>query len=165
MTRRCVVAGCSSTSADDVSLHLFPKDPKTRKMWTKKIRDNRVNWTGPSEHSYVCSKHFTDEMFRYHPKLMASWGKRIRNDLVLGATPTIFPKPSTPNPSRGQGSAVSASTPSSAAATPTDSTARHASSRYKRQLIRQVDLFLFVRYSYYCYSDSYKQLNVSYFNV
>lgn len=34
MPSKCIVAGCSNTTKDGMSLHLFPKDVKIRKLWT-----------------------------------------------------------------------------------------------------------------------------------
>ena len=38
MPTRCIGAGCSNTKKDGVSLHMFPKDPATRRLWTAKVK-------------------------------------------------------------------------------------------------------------------------------
>ena len=38
--------GCSKTIKDGVSLHLFPADPKYRRLWAAKVRLTRAKWSG-----------------------------------------------------------------------------------------------------------------------
>ena len=59
----CSVNNCkfTSESAPEKSFHQYPKDIKVRDAWMKRIRREHFE---PSEHSYVCSYHFTDEDFR-----------------------------------------------------------------------------------------------------
>ena len=60
MPSRCVVAGCSNTTKDGVSLHRFPSDPKYRRIWTAAVNHTREKRLGPTEHSMVCSAHYSD---------------------------------------------------------------------------------------------------------
>ena len=88
MPRRCVAAGCSNTTKDGVSLHIFPLDPKFRRIWAQKVRLSRAKWTGPSKHSYLCSTHFDESCFE--PSMNASIGlKKVRRLL-----PMQYPKSS-----------------------------------------------------------------------
>ena len=63
MPSRCVAAGCSNTTKDGVSLHRFPSDPKYRRIWTTKVKLTRAKWSGPTEHSFLCSAHFEQTCF------------------------------------------------------------------------------------------------------
>lgn len=63
MPKCCSVYRCKGTSeiTPDRSFHHFPRDSKLRTAWINRIR--RVNFN-PTEYSYVCSYHFTDEDFK-----------------------------------------------------------------------------------------------------
>ncbi|PIK53949.1 putative THAP domain-containing protein 10-like [Apostichopus japonicus] len=43
-----------------ISLHRWPKDDKTRRLWTKFVQNTWSDFTGPSQYSSVCSEHFTE---------------------------------------------------------------------------------------------------------
>ena len=45
---RRIVAGCSKTTKDGVSLHKFPVDTKVRRQWITQVKKNRANWREPS---------------------------------------------------------------------------------------------------------------------
>lgn len=62
MPMRCVVQNCSCTRADGVSLHKFPKNKVLSRLWTKFVLTHRKNFS-PSDHSCVCSRHFTSSDF------------------------------------------------------------------------------------------------------
>ena len=87
MPARCVVAGCSNTTKDGVSLHLFPKDENTRRLWKTKVKLTRANWSGPSESSVICSAHFRDDDFV--ESLHSQFGIQKKRLLKIGAVPTI----------------------------------------------------------------------------
>ena len=38
MVKHCVVAGCSNTYKDGVSLFLFPKDEELQKKWAQQVK-------------------------------------------------------------------------------------------------------------------------------
>ena len=63
MPTRCIVAGCSNTTKEGVSLHKIPKDEHMRKVWTSRVKLTRAKWDGPSESSVICSDHFNDSDF------------------------------------------------------------------------------------------------------
>ena len=46
-----------------MSLHLFPKDVKIRKLWTSKVKLTRDQWSGPSESSVICSAHCPEDAY------------------------------------------------------------------------------------------------------
>ncbi|XP_071496168.1 uncharacterized protein [Diadema antillarum] len=95
MPTRCIVAGCSNTSKDGVSLHFFPRDPKLRKIWTQRVKITRGNWNGPTESSAVCGAHFTEEDYE-DMGLYSSFNIKKTRRLKADAVPTIkSPPPST----------------------------------------------------------------------
>ena len=131
MPRRCIVAGCGNTTKNGVSLHIFPKQEKTRKLWIRNIKMNRKNWHGPSESSLVCGAHFTADMFRRRPGIVTlEDGSEMRRDLHPEAVPTIFPRtvPVTPTASTSDAAGVSCESNARTRSTP----------RSTRRLVREV---------------------------
>ena len=51
------------TCSNGLNLYKFPRDPATRQQWVKQVQRTRPQWSGPSEHSVLCSKHFADSCF------------------------------------------------------------------------------------------------------
>ena len=88
MVKRCIVANCSNTNKDGVSLHFFPKDLHVRKQWTQQVQRTRADFKEPSKHSVVCSSHFTADCFE---GLGENVGMKIKRMLKPEAVPTIFP--------------------------------------------------------------------------
>lgn len=64
MVKRCVVQGCGKIAKDGVSLHMFPANPRVKKLWVKFIKTHRKNFDGPTTYSFVCSRHFVPEDFQ-----------------------------------------------------------------------------------------------------
>ena len=89
MPSRCVAAGCSNTTKDGVSLHRFPSDPKYRRIWTTKVKLTRAKWSGPTEHSFLCSTHFAQTCFERG--LHSQFGMAYKAMLLPDAIPMIFP--------------------------------------------------------------------------
>lgn len=85
MPTRCIVAGCSNTTKEDVSLHKFPKDVTLRKIWTSKVKLTRGNWKGPTDTSVICSAHF--ETSDFEEGLWAQFGLKIQRRLKPDAIP------------------------------------------------------------------------------
>ena len=142
MPRNCAFAGCSNTSTkDDVSFHLFPKNDKTRRQWIRNVRLTRHRWGGPSRHSTVCSAHFTGDMFTRWPGLQTlSDGTELRRDLIPGAVPTVFPRPTASSPATpSDTTSLTSRTSGDAKLKPTSASTPQASSRDKRMIIRQVN--------------------------
>ena len=94
MVARCIAAGCSNARSDTVSLFRFPKDPALRLRWIKQIKRTRAKWTGPTDRSVLCSKHFTEDCFEPTSALGASFGLKMRLKLKPDAVPTIFERES-----------------------------------------------------------------------
>ena len=90
MVKRCVAAGCSNTYSDGVSLFAFPRDPSLRQEWLKQVQKTRARWSGPSEHSVLCSCHFTEDCFEPDTLLAPKLGLAKRKMLKRDAVPTIF---------------------------------------------------------------------------
>ena len=89
MPSRCIVAGCSNTTKDAVSLHRFPSDPKYRWIWTAAVNHTWAKWSEPTEHLMVCSVHFEPTYF--YRGLYHHFDLTIKQMLLSDAIPTIFP--------------------------------------------------------------------------
>ena len=92
MVNRCVAAGCSNTPSDRVSLFRFPKDKVLRNKWEKQVQRTRAKWK-VTEHSYLCSEHFTEDSFEVDSEIASKFGLKKRRRLKSGAIPTIFHRP------------------------------------------------------------------------
>ena len=73
MTKRCLIYGCSNTVDKKNGIFISeipfwgsntPVPAKRRKKWENFVRRKRAKWT-PTQHSVVCSKHFTKGCFEY----------------------------------------------------------------------------------------------------
>ena len=98
MVKRCVAAGCSNMYSDNVSLFKFPKDPILRQKWVKQVQRTRAQWSGPSEHSVLCSEHFDGSRFEPDSELASQMGIQKRRRLKADAIPTLFERPVAPIP-------------------------------------------------------------------
>ena len=65
----------------------------------KQVQRTRAKWSGPSEHSVLCSEHFTDSCFQPDSAIAASMGLQKRRTLKSDAVPTLFEKPALQLPS------------------------------------------------------------------
>ena len=91
MPRRCIAAGCSTSSGEGPSLHMFPRDESVRKRWIRAIKQQRSNWDGPSTSSLLCSKHFEPECFALEgAHYRDAAGILVKKRLKPDAVPTIF---------------------------------------------------------------------------
>ena len=68
----------------------FPSDLALREKWTKEVKRTRDRWSGPSEHSVLCEKHFTEECFEPASAIAATMGLHKRKRLRPSAVPTVF---------------------------------------------------------------------------
>ena len=89
MVNRCVAAGCCNTPSDRVSLLKFPSDGALRRKWEKQVQRTRAKWKA-TEHSFLCSDHFTEDCFEVDSALASQFGMKKRRRLKPGAIPTIF---------------------------------------------------------------------------
>lgn len=90
MVTRCILKGCSKSKRDGVSHHRFPPDPFYKEIWINFVRRTRPNFKGPSFCSFLCSDHFTIDMF--HPASLnrIKLGLSNRYHLLNTAVPTIL---------------------------------------------------------------------------
>ena len=93
MVNRCVAAGRSNTPSDRVSLFKFPSNGVLRRKWEKQVQRTRAQWKA-TEHSYLCSYHFTEDCFEVDLALASQFGIKKRR-LKPGAVPTVFHRPYT----------------------------------------------------------------------
>lgn len=91
MVKRCVVGGCSNSTADKVSVHQFPKDPLQRQKWDAFVKTTRKDWKTGNQHSIICGAHFKapEDFVGWH---MYQSGFKKQLNLVPGAIPSIKPK-------------------------------------------------------------------------
>ena len=99
MVKSCVAANCSNTYGHGTSLFKFPKDPELRQKWIKNVQRTRAKWSGPSEHSVLCSQHFDSSCFEVDSELAAEMGIQKRRRLKPDAVPSLFDRPGIQLPS------------------------------------------------------------------
>ncbi|PIK37131.1 hypothetical protein BSL78_26037 [Apostichopus japonicus] len=99
MPVRCVVEGCSNVITKAISLHRWPKNDKTRRLWTKFVQNTRFDFTGPSQYSSVCSEHFTEAVYDPSFLLKEEMGLKGRHKRVL---PDKYPTLKTPKIRSGE---------------------------------------------------------------
>lgn len=90
MVKSCVAAYCANTSNDGISFLKFPSDPALRQQWIRQVRRTRDQWSGPSKHSVLCARHFSEDCFEPDSAIAASMGLSKRRRLKPNAIPTIF---------------------------------------------------------------------------
>lgn len=137
MVKRCVAAGCSSTYSDDVSLFKFPKDPVLRQKWIRQVQRTRAQWSGPSEHSVLCSKHFDGSSFEPDSELASQMGIQKRRRLKADAVPSLFERPVT----HSLPSEAGPSTPSRKRTSSSSSIADAGSSKKKRAACEKLERY------------------------
>ena len=94
IVNRCVAAGCSNTATERISLFRFPRDHALPAQWEKQVQRTRAQWKA-TEHSYICSEHFTDDCFKVDTALASKFGISKGRRLKPGSIPTIFNRSST----------------------------------------------------------------------
>jgi len=93
MGKKCIAFGCSKTHKDKVSLFKFPTKSQLRRAWILQVKRTRDKWDGPSEHSTLCSDHFTVDCFEPMSILSKQMDLKRQQRLKPDAIPTIFPRP------------------------------------------------------------------------
>ena len=68
-------------------MHTFPKDANLKRQWVKFVQVKRADFVEPSEHSVVCSSHFSLDC--YEKSYMVEMGLKKQKQLLPGAVPTI----------------------------------------------------------------------------
>lgn len=84
---QCVAFNCNIRSQKGVSMYLFTKDPKFRRIWTRNLRREGFKVT---DYSKLCAKHFTLDQFTTNPALAK---KKKKLDLRPDGIPTLFDLP------------------------------------------------------------------------
>ncbi|XP_013387683.1 zinc finger and SCAN domain-containing protein 2 [Lingula anatina] len=93
--RFCVAYGCTSSSADKLSFHLFPKStkaPAIRRQWIAFVKTTRRDFLEPSRYSALCEKHFDVKCYPLKYQLLRNMGKEdqiVLKNLLPDAVPTI----------------------------------------------------------------------------
>ena len=86
---------CTNNSeTPGISMHNFPSDPKTRKLWTQFVRRHRKDFKPtekPKTPSVLCSVHFAPECFNQRLDLVGVNSSDLAKSrrLVPGSFPTI----------------------------------------------------------------------------
>ena len=75
-------------------LFKFPSDGILRRKWEKQVQQTRAQWKA-TEHSFLCSDHFTEDCFEVDSALASQFGMKKRRWFKSGSVPTIFHRPST----------------------------------------------------------------------
>ena len=88
MVKRCVAMNCSKTR---LSLHGFPTDSSLPLEYTRQVQRTRSNWPGPSQHSVICSDHFTSDCFEEDIAIAAQFRIEKTVHLKPNAVPNVFP--------------------------------------------------------------------------
>ena len=90
----CAAYGCNmDSSIHRISMFLFPKDLKRRKIRIQRLNRGRTATTNfiPKSHSKICFKHLDESQFLISPKLAEVVGyKNFRLRLKSDAVPTVF---------------------------------------------------------------------------
>ena len=68
-------------------MHTFPKDSNLKRQWDKLVQVKRADFVEPSEHSVVCSSHFSLDC--YEKSYMVEMGLKKQKHRLPGAVPTI----------------------------------------------------------------------------
>ena len=71
-------------------MHTWPVDPAISSQWTKFVQKKRANFTGPTEHSVLCSQHFENQCFDQHHESLLAFGYGKGRKLLPTAVPTIW---------------------------------------------------------------------------
>ena len=93
MPKRCVAGWCNRSTEGGFSLHTFPKDPARKVKWSSNVGRWRSDWNGPTDHSVVCSLHFSRDCFESSVVLSEEMGMPLKKCILKStAIPTLFPK-------------------------------------------------------------------------
>ena len=78
---QCAALNCTIKSGHGISMYLFPKDAKLRKIWTVRLKTDGFQ---PSQYTKLCERHFE----KNQGCQLGSNQKQIY--LIQGAVPSIF---------------------------------------------------------------------------
>jgi len=77
-------------SKDGISFFMFPSDPVLKERWIRQVQRTCDQWSGPSQHSVLCARHFTEDCFEPDSAIAATMGLTKRRRLKPDAVPTVF---------------------------------------------------------------------------
>lgn len=106
---QCAALNCTVKSGHGISMYLFPKDAKLRKIWTVRLKRDAFQ---PSQYTKLCERHFEKDQFVVNPDLAVSIGFQTKAKILIqGAVPSIFDhsNPETKHGSLGKRLAVAES--------------------------------------------------------
>ena len=93
MPKCCVVGGCNRSTEGGFSLHTFLKDPARKAKWSSNVGRWPSDWNRPTDHSVICSLHFTKDCFESSVVLSEEMGMSPKKRILMStAIPTLFPK-------------------------------------------------------------------------
>lgn len=80
-----VALNCTIKSGQGLSMYLFPRDPKFRKIWTLGLKRDGFE---PSQYTKLCERHFDKDQFSVNPDNV---GFQVKSKMLKpGAIPSIF---------------------------------------------------------------------------
>jgi len=93
MPRRCLAAGCSTKGREGYSLHEFLHEDSLHAKWSQAVKQQRMDWKGPTVASLLRSKHFELDCFITEGvSYRDSIGIPMKKCLKPGSIPMIFPR-------------------------------------------------------------------------
>lgn len=85
---QCAALNCTVKSGQGLSMYLFPKDPKFRKIWTLRLKRDGFE---PSEYSKLCERHFEKDQFAINPDVAYNVKFHLKSKMLKpGAVPSVF---------------------------------------------------------------------------
>lgn len=85
---QCAALNCTIKSGQGLSMYLFPRDPKFRKIWTLRLKRDGFE---PSQYTKLCERHFDKDQFSVNPDVANNVGFQVKSKMLKpGAIPSIF---------------------------------------------------------------------------
>jgi len=85
---QCTALNCTVKSGHGISMYLFLKDAKLRKIWTVRLKRNAFQL---SQYTKLCKIHFGKDQFVVYPDLAVSIGFQTKGKILIqGAVPSLF---------------------------------------------------------------------------
>ena len=83
---QCAALNCTIKSGHGISMYLFPKDAKLRKIWTARLKTDEFQ---PSQYTKLCERHFEKDQFAVNPDLAVPIGFQSKANIFDSGTSTI----------------------------------------------------------------------------
>lgn len=86
---QCAALNCTIKSGQGLSMYLFSRDPKFRKIWTLRLK---TDWFEPTQYTKLCERHFDKDLhFSVNPGLANNVGFQATSKMLKpGTIPSIF---------------------------------------------------------------------------